>query len=96
MITEKSLRPLKKAKKKQIPFCVLVCGSRGNALSFTVPQFGDPTIVIYEKTAKLFEKLVELDLENENMTTLTEMDGFLRLIEATDFQPVSNDGIEWN
>ncbi|OGD69657.1 hypothetical protein A3I18_00865 [Candidatus Campbellbacteria bacterium RIFCSPLOWO2_02_FULL_35_11] len=92
----KEKRRLPKKKKKRIPFRVLVCGTRGNAISLTVPQSGDPTMVIYEKVARIFEKMVEQETETDNMKSMEEMDGFLRFIEATDFKPVSQDETDWN
>ena len=93
MITEKSLSPLKKAKKKKIKFVVLMCGPRGRTFSFTVPVSGDPTIVVYEKASRIFEKIMD---EDDGVIALSDLDGFLAFIEATDFKPVEESLVDWN
>ena len=93
MITEKSLRPLKKAKKKKINFITLVCGPRGRTFSFTVPVFGDPTIVVYEKASRIFEKMMEGD---DDVVILDDLNEFLAFIEATDFQSSEESLSDWN
>lgn len=93
MITETPRSPLKKVKKKRINFITLVCGPRGRTFSFTVPVFGDPTLTVYEKASRVFEKMMN---EDDDVTVISDLNDFLAFVEETDFKSVKGDLDDWN
>ncbi|OGD68666.1 hypothetical protein A2996_02860 [Candidatus Campbellbacteria bacterium RIFCSPLOWO2_01_FULL_34_15] len=85
---KKSLRRL-----KRINFITLVCGPRGRTFSFTVPIFGDPTLTVYEKASRVFEKMTNRD---DDVVFLSDLDDFLAFVEETDFQSSEESLSDWN
>jgi hypothetical protein len=88
MMPKKSLRRL-----KSINFITLVCGPRGRTFSFTVPIFGDPTLTVYEKASRVFEKMTNGD---DDVIILSDLDDFLAFVEETDFQSSEESLSDWN
>jgi len=88
MMPKKSLRRL-----KRINFITLVCGPRGRTFSFTVPIFGDPTLTVYEKASRVFEKMTNRD---DDVVFLSDLDDFLAFVEETDFQSSEESLSDWN
>ncbi|HBC70472.1 TPA: hypothetical protein DCZ46_00705 [Candidatus Campbellbacteria bacterium] len=88
MMPKKPLRRL-----KSINFITLVCGPRGRTFSFTVPIFGDPTLTVYEKASRVFEKMTNGD---DDVIILSDLNDFLAFVEETDFQSSEESLSDWN